>query len=344
MVKPTYSKEPGKVDVCKITYEANAEMSSLIEPQKVQRVIVHNDKLLILTDNLMFSCSKIVDVLPTGEQARDAQPTEQLARCVTVTGNAAYAPTMVVCEPSLVPPEAGMSTVVQQVATKAPPVRNYRGRYWGVLPWKIDQAVYFHKACEVLTTQLPCFRAEVLLQQTMSAAGVSLPMHGTGAVGHSNFGLYTKWLCCDGSFLTQPWVRQCVTTVLQKHHLSSPHKQMPVGIICLARPDLLLSDMSLSQARWLAAHTKAVQASVDKVFAAAAEHGYVHLTAGQPASIAITLHNDGTTRAYLIDWSCCAERVRIRASNQREVMTYLMGIPEGVVMSACQAFPWHKHN
>lgn len=326
---------------------------SIIKPQSVQCVIDDNDKLVIMTETLMFSCTKIVQVCPpkatTGKQPSITGLCGGFtcqAQGATGSVELKQAHSLIVCEPSLVPCEASMSTVVRQVTTtKAAPqvLRPARATYWGVLRWKIGHALHFHKACQVLTTQLPSFQAEVELQQAMSAAGVSLPMHGTAAVGHCKYGLYTSWLCCDGAFLTQPWVRTCLTSALQKYHSTSSHKAMPVGIICLSRPDMLLSNMSLAQARWLASHTKAVQASVNSAFAAAAERGYIHLTADQPASIAITLHKDVTHRAYLVDWSCCAERVRVRAANQSEVMTYLMGIPDGVVMSACQSFSWHRH-
>lgn len=322
---------------------------SLIKPQSVQRVIDNNDKLLILTDTLMFCCTKIVEVCPSLDRKQPYDTgASDVATCQAkrATIEPKQEPSLVVCEAVLMPPEAGVSTVVRQVTTTktAPPVVQPTGaRYWGALRWKVGHALYYHKACQVLTNQLPSFRAEVQLQQTMSAAGVSLPMHGTAAVGHCKYGLYTSWLCCDGALLTQPWMRACLTSALQKHHTTSPHKEMPVGIICLSRPDVLLSNMSLAQAKWLAAHTNSVQGSVNDAFAVAAERGYVHLSADQPSSVALTVQHNGAHRAYLIDWSCCAERVRIRASNQSEVMAYLMGIPDGVVMSACQAFSWHHH-
>jgi hypothetical protein len=179
------------------------------------------------------------------------------------------------------------------------------------------------------------------VQTAMSAAGVSLPMHGPGAVGHGDGGLYTQWQFCEGVILPQPWARSLLGKTLGRHHDSSPHAQMAVGIICLSRPDFILSSMSLQQARWLHTHSKLVQRSLSQCFQAAVERGYVHLAADQPANIALaTKTSRGHVGVYLLHWSLCAERVRFRAPDQSEVMHYVVGVVDGTVDTALRLHDW----
>lgn len=206
--------------------------------------------------------------------------------------------------------------------------------YWGVLPWQL--------VCDGPEQQLPDFGREVLIQQAVSAAGISLPMHGCGAVGHASQqhgGLYTSWMFCEGCLLTRPWARELLTQALAKNHTTSCHQGCPVGIICLARPDVVLSEVSLVQARWLAQHSKVIQAALTQTFQSAVEHGYVHLAADQPSSVAVKRSPAADTafHVYLINWSAanCAERVRIKPTDQK-LMQYLLEIPQGVIGRACR--------
>jgi hypothetical protein len=115
--------------------------------------------------------------------------------------------------------------------------------------WKLEPALAAYAGS--LSNVLPDFSREVAVQQAMSACGVSLPMHGSAAVGHGPPRLYTNWLFSEGIVLKQPWLRRLITGILNKHHKSSPHLHMAVGVVCVTRPDCILSDMILEQARWL---------------------------------------------------------------------------------------------
>jgi hypothetical protein len=219
------------------------------------------------------------------------------------------------------------------VAAAKPVVRSNLNTYWGTLTWRFGEAV------ECVTDALPDFTGEILVQQAMSAAGLSLPLHGFGVVGHGT-GLYTRWHVSEGVLLTQPWLRRLLTATLQQQHLSSPHLQASVGIICLSRPTCILSNLSLTQAQWLSRHISVVQAGVEQCFAAAVEHGFVHLAADKPSSVALNIGVDSNFQVYLISWGICADRIRINWNSQKDVMRYLLGIPSGVVAAACQRFRW----
>jgi hypothetical protein len=69
-------------------------------------------------------------------------------------------------------------------------------QYWGIMHWKLEPALAAYAGS--LSDVLPDFSREVAVQQAMSACGVSLPMHGSAAVGHGPPGLYTNWLFSEG--------------------------------------------------------------------------------------------------------------------------------------------------
>jgi hypothetical protein len=252
----------------------------------------------------------------------------------------AQSQSVVICDPSLQLPVAsvGIETVKAiRAGERVLPKQHVTQRYYGILPWQSEPTL---QATGALKDMLPDFRNEVLVQTAMSAAGVSLPMHGSAAVGHGVGGLYTQWKYCEGVFITQPWVRILLSTTLGKHHDTSPHAQMDVGIICLSRPDFILSSMSLEQARWLHKHSKLVQRSLSQVFRAAVERGFVHLAADQPANVALATSLSGRFRVYLLHWSLCAERVRFKVPDQSEVMQYVIGLVDGTVDTALRLHDW----
>jgi hypothetical protein len=98
---------------------------------------------------------------------------------------------------------------------------------------------------------------------------------------------------------------------------------MAVGVVCVTRPDCLLSDISLGQARWLQKNGKMVQQSLQLCFAAAVERGYVHLAADRPANVALCVGGI-RFRVHLLNWLQCAERARIKAPDQSAVMQYFI--------------------
>jgi hypothetical protein len=113
-----------------------------------------------------------------------------------------------------------------------------------MLRWKIPSAVFYDRCAEQLSEVMPDFIQVLERQLQMYASGVSLPLHDAAAVGHTKDGLYGKWLFCEGVLLTQPSLRGLLTATLRQYHKTSVHPGA-VGIICLSRPEVLLSDLSL---------------------------------------------------------------------------------------------------
>jgi len=188
--------------------------------------------------------------------------------------------TLIACEPHL-PTEMGAGTLVAlarqqqhhvchqaigQVASDG-----HWQSYWAVLKWKLGHPVFYDRGTEQLSPVLPDFIKVIERQRDMSACGVSLPLHGAAAVGHDKAnGLYTNWLFAEGMLLTQASLRALVTTTLQQHHASSVHPSKAVGVMVLARPDVLLAQMSLEQARWVHKNSRMVQEACTQAFKAAA--------------------------------------------------------------------------
>lgn len=306
---------------------------TLITCQNVLDVDVNMHDLKIFTDTLMFSCVKLAQVHKVNAVKQNCAVASQAAP--------AQSQSIVVCESALLPPAAGIETVKAMASSRQP--ERQKQSYWGILHWKLEAALIYNQSTGILTDILPDFRNEVLVQTAMSAAGVSLPMHGCAAVGHDSAGgMYTQWRFCEGVILTQPWMRHLISDTLAKHHDSSPHRRMAVGIICLSRPDCILSNMSLDQARWLSKHSKTVQGGLVQCFQAAVERGYVHLAADKPSNVALTMTPTGHFRVCLLHWSQCAERVRIKAHDQSEVMQYLLDIVHGTVDAALRQHQWTK--
>lgn len=206
---------------------------SLLKAQSVQQIDMNTSQLVIHTDRLLFVCCKLSEVEP------DSAPDD----------------TIVVCEPSIDPQ---VSSELQAVTT---PQRSM-AKYWGILNWKPDLAMCLNRVNGAFTKVLPDFRQVVIVQQAMSSAGLSLPMHGCAAVSvEPPERQYCDWMFLGGLILMQPWVRTMLTITLQQYHSTSPHTCSPVGILCLDRPYAILSDLSLAQARWLATKSTAVHSS-----------------------------------------------------------------------------------
>jgi len=278
---------------------AQAMSVSLLRAQSVQHIDSNASQLVIYTETLLFVCCKISQVEP------DLAPDD----------------TIVVCEPSIDP---HVSSELRSVTTP----QSSTSKYWGILNWKLDFAMCFDRVNGTFTEALPDFRQVIVVQQAMSSAGLSLPMHGCAAVSVGPPDRqYCDWMFLEGLILTQPWVRAMLTVTLQRYHSTSPHTCSPVGILCLDRPYAIPSDLSLAQARWLATKSTAVQSSVTQCFAAAVEHGVVHVAANHPSSVAVDCHG----KAYLINWTSAMQRVRLRGVT---AIAYLLTIPERVVETA----------
>lgn len=325
---------------------------SLLRPQVVDKVIVGTHSLQIWTENFLLTCLKIARVKKIIGYTAQKQLPLKLPQLRLPPPDGDEPPpassSVVVCDSLLQPdvqsvgietikatPPSSTCTVPQEVVAHVP----IRQEYWGIMHWKLEPAIAAYGGA--LTDVLPEFAREVAVQQAMSACGVSLPMHGSATVGHGPRGLYTEWLYGEGVLLTQPWMRCLISEVLSKHHKTSPHLHMAVGVVCVTRPDCLLSAMSLDQARWLQKNSKMVQQSLQLCFAAATERGYVHLAADRPANIALCVGASGKFRVYLLNWSQYAERVRIKAPDQSAVMQYLLGIVDGTIDAAVRCHKWY---
>jgi hypothetical protein len=315
---------------------------SLVKPQAVDKVVVGTHSLQIWTESLLLTCLKIARVTKiVGYTAQKQLPPKEPQQPLPPPEGDGPRPTssVVVCD-SLTQPDVqsvGIDTVkaIASVVVQLP----IKQQYWGIMHWKLEPALAAYAGS--LSDVLPDFSREVAVQQAMSACGVSLPMHGSAAVGHGPPGLYTNWLFSEGIVLTQPWLRRLITGILNKHHKSSPHLHMAVGVVFVTRPDCILSDMSLEQARWLQKNSKTAQQSLQMCFATAVERGYVHLAADRPCNIALCVGPGGKIRVYLLNWSQCAERLRIKATDQSDVMGYLMGIVDETVDAAVRCHNWY---
>ncbi|KAF6239457.1 hypothetical protein COO60DRAFT_1469260 [Scenedesmus sp. NREL 46B-D3] len=303
---------------------------SLLKKQAVRKVDVSSQSLSIFTDSLLIMCTKIALVEMVGGMAQQPPQQHVVPEELPRVDNA-----IVMCDPMWQQaPPVGIETVQAIASGTRHPPQPVESRYWGILGWKPKPTLAYDHPNDTQSKVLPNFKQAIEVQQAMSAAGISLPLHGTAAVGHSHGALYSHWQYVEGVFLTQPWVRTLVCDILLGHHDTSPHVNMAVGVICLSRPEYVMSNMNLEQALWLAKHSKLAQQSLQRCFAGAIERGYVHLAADMPANIAVCVAPSGKFRMYLLNWSQCVERVRIRALDQREVLAYMLGYVEGTVDSA----------
>jgi len=223
----------------------------------VDRVDVKVDELVVFTASLMLKCYKLARVQKcvAGRPPLPKAPSEPAA----AVGEQSESAGLTVCD-ALLPAEMGAGTLMAAVAEATMPqalAEPSWQSYWAMLRWKIP-SVFYDRCAEQLSAVMPDFTQAIERQLQMSACGVSLPMHGAAAVGHTQTGLYSKWLFCEGILLTQPSLCALITTTLRQYHKTSVHPG-PVGIICLSRPEVLLSDMSLEHAKWVRGHSSIVQ-------------------------------------------------------------------------------------
>lgn len=264
---------------------------------------VDADTCAVYTTHFIFTCVKLVYVRTN------------LATWPTVPDDS-----LVVCDATLTgPTEAGKKSAPH---ASVPSV--YQQGYWGAVGWQ--QGPSANKQCSPLS-----FGDLVLTQTAMSAAGISLSMHGCAAVAlGSNADAKHVWLFCEGIVLTQPWVRELlVTSLLRKEAWGQV-----VGIICLTRPEIILSNMSLEQARWVAKRSSQLQSALDRCFVAAVHRGFVHLAADQPANVAIVNTCPSSFRVYLLNWSRCAQRILLKEADVPDLMPLLLALTEGAVAAA----------
>jgi hypothetical protein len=291
------------------------------KPQELEKSSTTNlFGCILLTKTLCFKCVRLMRVAP---------PTPIMPPQAATT--------MVPCAGDLTEePQAGLAgtATVQAIATRQLPADQnnpayMQGKpYLAMVPWFIEHAVVQCNTGEGAPRPLPPFEGELAAQQEMSAAGISVPLHGVALLSHGNALLYNKWQYTSGIMLTQAWARRLVHQAMVDLHKTTVHPDHPVGIIVTSRCAMTLSKLSRREAAFVQRHESDLQKQLTALHKAACERGFVHLECDTPSNIGIHVMPDGKPRVYLLDWGYAAHRVRMKDNH---LMQYLLGMTDKVV-------------